>query len=269
MGSLQQALGTFAFMSLSSCSLETLVSNDSQDSTARSGKVESVSEASYSRRAPPCRPPVMSCSLTESTVSNEEYSSATVVCAVPRRSCVTGITYDAGDLGTGSLSGSFGTYTETIDTEAIAAGTYLITLTGSDSRRSTIATLSVDVVDLYGPTAVCTATDGANDGSQDLSIQCTIEDETAMGDVYYFSSFGSDLMSNSGSTYDVSFDVTGLATAEETISIIAFDSEGNPTYVEVTGQIEDVSAPTVTSVYTDVSSVLNDHTESFVVYACF
>ena len=227
-------------------------------------------ESMTSRRRGRCLPPTMSCSLTDSTVSNEEYASATVVCTVPFRSCVSSVAYDGGDLGTGSLTRYGKTFVGTIDTEAVAAGTYNLEFTGTDSRASTTATLSLDVADLYSPSLSCSVTDGANDGSQDMTLLCTIEDETAMGSAYYISSLDSDSMTNSsGSTYEATLDVTGLPSEEQTFSVFALDNAGNVSYTELTGQINDASSPTVTSVYTDVSSVLNDGTESFLVYACF
>lgn len=233
-------------------------------------KETSRSDASSARTMGRCIPPAMSCSLTDSTVSNEEYASATVVCTVPRRSCITSISYDAGDLGTDSLTQYWKTFVGIIDTEAVAAGTYSIELTGADRRASTTTTLSLDVIDLYDPSLTCSVTNGANDGSQNMTLLCTIEDETAMDTAYYISSLGSDSMTNSsGSTYEATFDVTGLPSEEQTFSVFALDNAGNVAYTEVTGQIDDESAPTVTSVYTDVSSVLNDGTESFIVYACF
>ncbi len=74
MKTLQQSISTLALISLSSCTLENLVSNDSQKDTVQDKGSELISEASYSRRPRGCIPPAMTCSLTESTVSNEEYS---------------------------------------------------------------------------------------------------------------------------------------------------------------------------------------------------
>lgn len=257
------SLQTIVALSLISCSLDPLAGNTSKLIS------KEVSNGSYAERGR-CIPPTMSCSLEESTVSNEEYASATIVCSVPRRACITSVTYAARNLGTSSLTRYGRTFVGTIDTQAAVAGTYSIDLTGYDDRTSTSTTLSLNVVDLYAPSLSCNVIDGINDGSQDLVVSCTIEDETAMGTVYYISSLGSDSMTNSeGSPYEVNFDVTGLSSETYTFTIFATDGAGNVDYTEIIGHITDQTSPTFSSIYTDVSSVLNDSTESFTIYACF
>lgn len=272
MRTLHQSLGTIGLVSiLSSCTLDTLVSNANGEKSVV-GDPKSSGNSSYARYSGLCQLPAMSCSFLENPVSNEEYASATVTCRVSSFSCIDTVSYNGNDLGTDYLIRSgLKVFVGSIDTEAVAEGTYTVDITGYDARlRSTTTTLSLDVVDLHGPEVVCATSSSANDGSKDLTLLCIIDDDTEMGEAYYISSLGSGYMENvSGSTYEAAFDVTGLPAGEQTITVLSWDAADNVTYTEVTGQISDELSPIVTSITTDKSYVLNIGSDSFSIEACF
>ncbi len=176
------------------------------------------------------------------------------------------------DLGAGELETEDGTsYRTSLNATGLQAKEYAISIEARDgSENVTTTEVTTTITDAYAPMLSCSATDGANDGSSAIDISCTVTDETALGTVTYNSTISSDtLVNTSGDVYEASIPVSGVSGGTYTFTIDAFDTTGNTTTTVVTPAISDQTAPTITSVYTDVSSVLNNGTESFMLYACF
>ncbi len=126
--------------------------------------------------------------------------------------------------GTGTtFSGSF-------DSNAyLVAGDYEISCTVQDSDGYTaVASQTFTVIDQTAPTLDCSATDGANDGSTDVSLYATVSEESTMGTVTYTSSLASGSLTNtSADSWETAVSVTGIPAGDYTFTLYATDSAGN------------------------------------------
>ncbi|MBI5003250.1 hypothetical protein HZC31_07740 [Candidatus Woesearchaeota archaeon] len=163
-------------------------------------------------------------------------------------------------------------FTGTFQTaDFLVAQDYSVSCTAEDTdgytaNRSTALTLT----DGLAPEVSCSATNAANDGSSSIDISCTVSDETGLASsnpVTYTSTLGSDALTNtSGSTYEASIPVSGVAAGTYSIDILATDAAGNTQTQTVSSTVTDATAPTYASLSASPSSVSNDGS-SFVVSA--
>ncbi len=160
----------------------------------------------------------------------------------------------------------------TFDTSSfIVAQDYTVSCTVEDTDGYTAnRSAALTVTDGLVPDVSCSATNAANDGSSSIDISCTVDDETGLASspVTYSSSLGSGSLTNSsGSTYEASISVTGVAAASYTIDVLAADAAGNTQSYTVTPTVTDAIAPTYTNLSASPSSLSNDGSSSFVVSA--
>ncbi len=198
-------------------------------------------------------PTVTFCTLSDYSISNEEGTTTTITCAgvTDETENDLTVTFDT-DFTSGSLTSSgSGTYTGMITVPAdTSADDYSVSVEISDGTNATAYTLStlLTLEDRTAPELSCSVTqDGKNDGSADIAISCTATDETLLDYLEYSeSTIGSDILTNiGGDAFETNIPVEGIAAGEYSITVVAYDAEGNDTPVTITGKITDTKAPDV------------------------